>query len=108
MTTMANGPPTPPPTSATEIQDQEKDKTLNSGPETSPDPPPQSQPRQDPYELTFPTIAHLAAEGEFHELIRVAEQTEMNVCYSFMPERGLIPTNLSFRAMTTTARLDCS
>ena len=74
------GPPTPPPTTATELLDEEKDRA----PSVAPAPPVQSpqeapQPQQDPYQLVFPTIADLASKGDLHELIHVAEHTEIVV-----------------------------
>jgi COP9 signalosome complex subunit 8 len=74
------GPPTPPPTTAAELLDEEKDKepaTAPVPPVKSPQDPP--QPKQDSYQLVFPAIADLASKGDFRELIHVVERTEIVV-----------------------------
>ena len=74
------GPPTPPPTTATELLDEEKDRAPSAAPAPPVQPPQEApQPQQDPYQLVFPTIADLASKGDLHELIRVAEHTEIVV-----------------------------
>jgi COP9 signalosome complex subunit 8 len=75
---MANGPPTPPPTTATELQDEAR------GNSTVPPPVPASAEGtastiQDPYEQIFPAIADLASQSNFHDLIQTAEISDLNV-----------------------------
>lgn len=74
------GPPTPPPTTAAELLDEEKDKEPAAAP-VPPVQPPQDppQPKQDSYQLAFPAIADLASKGDLHQLIHVAERTEIVV-----------------------------
>ena len=102
------GPPTPPPSSATEIEDaartslpppqappDEPATEPQAAPEAPPaapppaveeapqDPPPApavQQPIQTSYELLFPAIAALARSGSLTELVEVAERGDLNVC----------------------------
>ncbi|KAJ6618863.1 COP9 signalosome, partial [Mycena sp. CBHHK59/15] len=75
------GPPTPPPSSATEIQDATRTlvppapAASTSAPAATAQPP---QARQDSYTSIFPQIGSLASERKFTELIRIAEFTDMN------------------------------
>ncbi|KAJ3814693.1 COP9 signalosome [Lentinula lateritia] len=86
---MANGPPTPPPTTDVEFQDEARmndplplavDGTSDPVPETtSVQPPPQQTIQlQDPYGLIFPRIEELATQKRWVELIDIAEITEIN------------------------------
>jgi len=70
------GPPTPPPTTAAELLDEEKDREPTTAPVPPEDPP---QPKQDSYQLVFPTIVDLVSKRDFRELINIAERTEINV-----------------------------
>ncbi|KAJ4475692.1 hypothetical protein J3R30DRAFT_3501933 [Lentinula aciculospora] len=89
---MANGPPTPPPTTDVEIQDEAgmsdvptatvggisnpaPAATSSTVPQLPPQPPIQLQ---DPYQLILPRIAEFAAQKRWLELIDVAEITEIN------------------------------
>ncbi|KAJ7137787.1 COP9 signalosome, partial [Mycena epipterygia] len=69
------GPPTPPPSSATEIQDATRTVIpplpAASTSAAAPVAPPSQ--RQDQYTHIFPQIASLASENNFRDLIRVAE-----------------------------------
>jgi hypothetical protein len=78
---MANGPPTPPPTTAVELIDEAREKAMNTQPApVATEPQQQQQPSgHDPFQEMFPTITNLAAQGKFLDLINVAEQTEINV-----------------------------
>ncbi|KIK58199.1 hypothetical protein GYMLUDRAFT_699536 [Collybiopsis luxurians FD-317 M1] len=92
---MANGPPTPPPTTDAEIRDEARmsdapapapaavEENNASTPATitetaQPQPPQQPIPLQDPYQLIFPRIAELASQNRWVELIDTAEITEIN------------------------------
>ena len=97
---MVDGPPTPPPTSAAEIQDEERAQAqlltqLSSEPpaqsspqpstsDSSPVPPPATPeaPSQAPlniYPLVLPSLVDLASQGNFQELIAQAENADINV-----------------------------
>ncbi|RDB21421.1 COP9 signalosome complex subunit 8 [Hypsizygus marmoreus] len=73
------GPPTPPPTTATELQDEARG---NTSAEPIPPPPaalPTTPPtKEDAYQYIFPTIADLASQSDFHGLIQVAEHSDLN------------------------------
>ncbi|KAJ3728483.1 COP9 signalosome [Lentinula raphanica] len=90
---MANGPPTPPPTTDVEIQDEARmsdaaaptspfvessDQPSEASSSIQPPPPPQSVQQQDSYQLILPKIAELASQKQWLELIHVAEITEIN------------------------------
>jgi len=74
---MANGPPTPPPTTEAEIQDEARQHAETVAPST---PAPQVvSTEEDAYwQSIFPTIADLASESNFEELIRIAESADLN------------------------------
>ncbi|KAK0229042.1 hypothetical protein IW262DRAFT_1429822 [Armillaria fumosa] len=90
---MANGPPTPPPTTDIEIQDAAREEasanananaqTTSSSTETDPEPAPQQQsvprppPPQDVFQQAFQKIASLASEKQWQELISVAENADV-------------------------------
>jgi hypothetical protein len=81
------GPPTPPPISETELQDQARTEASTAPPVPAPAPAPPTatqsrQPTQDAYHFILPKIADLAGQGEFSELIRVAENADLNAGYS--------------------------
>ena len=96
------GPPTPPPSSATEIEDaartslpppQAPPAEPATEPQAPPAPsppvveeapqdaplPPVVKPTQTSYELLFPTIAGLARSGSLTELVEVAERADLSV-----------------------------
>jgi COP9 signalosome complex subunit 8 len=84
---MVNGPPTPPPTSATELQDEARTRAPVASP-AAPAAPVASattttttQPRQptDAYQYILPKLVNLAAQNDFGALVRLAEQTDLNV-----------------------------
>lgn len=71
---MANGPPTPPPTTEAEIQDEARSAAetavaISALPQST---------RDDAYQAVFPAIADLASQSKFPELIELAEVTELN------------------------------
>ncbi|KAG6877733.1 hypothetical protein C0993_004550 [Termitomyces sp. T159_Od127] len=71
---MVHGPPTPPPTTETEIQDQARVAV-----EDLPPPVP-STTQLDAFQTVFPTIVDLASEANFQSLIQVAENANLQVC----------------------------
>ena len=73
---MANGPPTPPPTTATELQDEARESLSIQSPPSSSSIAPT---KQDPYQLVFPAIADLASQSNFQDLIETAETSDLNV-----------------------------
>ncbi|KAF5380986.1 hypothetical protein D9615_004111 [Tricholomella constricta] len=73
---MANGPPTPPPSTEAEIQDEARNPAENVVPATTPQPSAQQQ--DDAYQSAFPAIADLALQLKFRELIQLAETSELN------------------------------
>jgi COP9 signalosome complex subunit 8 len=83
---MVNGPPTPPPTSATELQDEARTRAPVASPAASAAPVASAtttttQPRQptDAYQYILPKLVNLAAQNDFGALVRLAEQTDLNV-----------------------------
>ncbi|KAJ7633007.1 COP9 signalosome [Roridomyces roridus] len=84
---MSGGPPTPPPISATEIQDATRTivpplpaaaaaaSTSTSAPVAAAAPPP--PPREDHYTLIFPEIASLASDKKFVALTSLAERNDI-------------------------------
>lgn len=100
------GPPTPPPSSALEIQDAQREASVPppaaAQSETTAAEPadhaqneepiavePTVQPDSTPevatqslnvYQLLFPTLADLASKGSYRELVDVAERADWNVC----------------------------
>ena len=97
------GPPTPPPSSATEIEDaarsslpppQAPPSDPVAEPQAAATPPAEPTPQKEPsqiavetvqppqktsYELLLPTIAELARTGSLQELVEVAERADINV-----------------------------
>lgn len=100
------GPPTPPPSSAIEIQDAQREVSVPPPATTTappadevpvaetatptqadepiaieetnePEPPPPTP--LNTYQLLFPTLADLASKGDYQELIEVAERGDLNV-----------------------------
>ena len=75
------GPPTPPPTSEIEIKDAARSSGAPQGASSSN--PPQSSGAQSKnatyYNLIFPTLADLAAKGNFKELASFAELKDLKV-----------------------------
>lgn len=103
---MANGPPTPPPTTDVEIQDEARmndtlppavDGTSDPAPDTTSAQPPPQQPiqLQDPYGLIFPKIAELATQKRWIELIDIAEITEINARLAHSRQALSVLTDLS-------------
>lgn len=76
---MANGPPTPPPTTQTEIQDASRTVVPAQSSSSAPVAP-APQARQDAYQTGFPRIAELASAGDYEGLIRFAEYLDLRVC----------------------------
>ncbi|KAK0211161.1 hypothetical protein DFS33DRAFT_1271020 [Desarmillaria ectypa] len=90
---MANGPPTPPPTTDIEIQDAAREEasananananaqTASSSTETASEPQqqqaPSRPPPQDVFQRAFQKIASLASEKQWQELISVAEDADV-------------------------------
>lgn len=70
---MANGPPTPPLTTATELQDEARGNSSVQAPVST------VPTKQDPYQHIFPAIADLAAQSNFQDLIQSAEISDLNV-----------------------------
>ena len=96
------GPPTPPPSSATEIEDAARTSIppplaqAEAQPDTEAQPTPEAPPsettaqqsppeaapqpaQQTAYELLFPSIAELARSGSLKELVQVAERADLSV-----------------------------
>ncbi|KAL0946812.1 hypothetical protein HGRIS_012981 [Hohenbuehelia grisea] len=94
---MSGGPPTPPPTTAVEIEDAAKADQVAVQPkvETSsvaalaivP-------PRQDVYQVAFPAIVDLALRHSFKDLIQLAEGKDLNGDGDAHPTRFLISVPL--------------
>lgn len=80
---MVNAPPTPPPTTATELQDQSR--SLPQASSSNPPPPP-AQTTQDSFPATFPLIVDFAAKAQYRELILKAEETDVLVRRLSYPE----------------------
>jgi COP9 signalosome complex subunit 8 len=77
---MANGPPTPPPTTAAELQDEARaSQPTSQATGSTPTVPPPAPPKQDSYQYIFPVIASLASQSNFTALIRTAEHSDLNV-----------------------------
>jgi len=68
------GPPTPPPTTITELEDAARAEPVA-------EPPPSTVPstEHDPYRNIFLTIAELASQFDFARLIQIAENSDVNV-----------------------------
>jgi COP9 signalosome complex subunit 8 len=100
---MANGPPTPPPTTEAEIQDEARQPAESAVPA----PPPQPVPSRDDayWQNILPTIADLASQSNFQEIIHVAENADLNVRFSLwiwgLPRWISSTEVLSYRAMPT-------
>lgn len=84
---MVNGPPTPPPTNAAELQDEQRGNPSSALPDTS-----DAEITQDEYRYILPTIEELASKGNFHDVILVAERSDLNVRPFVL--YGTVPTNL--------------
>ncbi|KAJ7681769.1 hypothetical protein B0H17DRAFT_869821, partial [Mycena rosella] len=98
------GPPTPPPTSATEIQDATRTvvpplpAASTSTPVPAAAPPPQT--RQDAFTQIFPQIGSLAAENDFLGLIHVAETHDIASDGERQPSRLLLTAPLVLAYLT--------
>lgn len=75
---MAQGPPTPPPTTETEIQDQARVAVENLPTASAPTMPSTTQ--LDVFQTAFPAIVDLASRSNFQNLIQVAENANLQVC----------------------------
>jgi COP9 signalosome complex subunit 8 len=80
------GPPTPPPTTAVEIADEARTSapvvTVATEPITAvPAAPaaPKQGSSQDAYQLLFPTLANLAYQGDYRQIIDAAERGDLKV-----------------------------
>ncbi|KIK31024.1 hypothetical protein PISMIDRAFT_128886 [Pisolithus microcarpus 441] len=96
---MTQGPPTPPPTSTTEIQDQVRDAVLDGSsdrPAERAHSPPLSVPTMDTYQQAFPNIYELAIQRDFSEVVRYSETIDLKNPRS--PSRLLliVPLALSY------------
>ncbi|KAI6166851.1 hypothetical protein EDD17DRAFT_1541579 [Pisolithus thermaeus] len=98
---MTQGPPTPPPTSTTEIQDQVRDAVLDG----SSDPPAERAhspslpvPTMDTYQQAFPNIYELAIQRDFLALVRYSETIDLKGQNPRSPSRLLliVPLALSY------------
>ncbi|KAF5358456.1 hypothetical protein D9756_001449 [Leucocoprinus leucothites] len=102
-TTMVNAPPTPPPTSATELQDQSRSQaqasSSNLPASTSP-----ATTGQESFPATFPLIVDLAGKGQYNELLLKAEETDVLSNTSRSPSRlfTVSPLVLTYLIMDNT------
>jgi COP9 signalosome complex subunit 8 len=95
------GPPTPPPSSETELLDQARTDAIapappaaaTSAPAATPQTSQTKQPPQDVYHFVLPKLASLAAQSDYSELIRVAEHADLNAGYSYCV-RDMLLTSL--------------
>lgn len=76
------GPPTPPPTTATELHDEARESVPTSSISESSLAPV----RQETYHYKFTAIMEAARQGKLQELIQIAEQVDLTVCNYFSPE----------------------
>jgi hypothetical protein len=76
---MANGPPTPPPTTVTELQDEARGNAIVPPPVVPASAEGTVSTNQDPYQQVFPGIADLASQSNYHDLIQTAEISDLNV-----------------------------
>lgn len=79
------GPPTPPPTTAAEIADEARTSVpVVNEPSPAASPPAAAvqlkQGAQDSYQLLFPTLATLANQNDYMQIIDVAERGDLKVC----------------------------
>ncbi|KAG6898275.1 hypothetical protein C0992_000720 [Termitomyces sp. T32_za158] len=72
---MAHGPPTPPPTTETEIQDQTRVAAENLPTALTPSMPSSTQ--LDAFQTAFPAIVDLVSRKDFQSLIQVAENVNL-------------------------------
>jgi COP9 signalosome complex subunit 8 len=89
------GPPTPPPTTATEMADEARTSAavVNEPSAVVPPPASPSQPKQvpqDTYQLLFPTLGNLAYHNDYKQLIDVAERNDLKVRYKYWRSRDII------------------
>ncbi|KIM86180.1 hypothetical protein PILCRDRAFT_816104 [Piloderma croceum F 1598] len=76
------GPPTPPPTTATEMADEARTSAPIVAESTTAVPPPTApvqpkQPAQDTYQLLFPTLENLAYQNNYRQIVDVAERGDL-------------------------------
>lgn len=98
---MTQGPPTPPPTSTTEIQDQVRDAVLDGSsdpPAERAHSPPLLVPTMDTYQQAFPNIYELAIQRDFSEVVRYSETIDLKGQNPRSPSRLLliVPLALSY------------
>ncbi|KAJ6531230.1 COP9 signalosome [Mycena capillaripes] len=91
---MSTGPPTPPPSSATEIQDAARTVVPPLPAASTSAPAPAPQVRQDAFTHIFPEIASLASEKKFSALIRLAEARDVASDSDRQPTRLLLTAPL--------------
>ncbi|KAJ7749549.1 COP9 signalosome [Mycena maculata] len=98
---MSTGPPTPPPISATEIQDATRTVVppLPAASTSTPVVAAPQAPRQDMYTQLFPQIASLASEKNFVQLIRAAEGCDISA-EERQPSRFLLTAPLVLAYLT--------
>lgn len=72
---MANGPPTPPPTTEAELQDEARGASSGGHVHETITP----QTGEDAYQSIFSTIADLASQSNFQGLVRTAEHSDLSV-----------------------------
>lgn len=92
-------PPTPPPTSATEMADEARTSipaTIDPRPAQTPvapvtvvAPTQAKQGQQDSYQLLFPTLANLTLQDDFKQIVAVAERGDLQVCLSLYRSRDI-------------------
>ncbi|KAF9246354.1 hypothetical protein BU15DRAFT_85119 [Melanogaster broomeanus] len=87
---MTQGPPTPPPLSATELRDEARDASLNIPTPNSPGP----LPTNDVYQQAFPRIYDLALRNNFSAVIQYAELHDLNGVNDHSYSRLLLITPL--------------
>lgn len=78
------GPPTPPPTTATEMADEARTSAPIVAEPSTAVPPPAApvqpkQPAQDTYQLLFPTLENLAYQNNYRQIIDIAERGDLKV-----------------------------
>ncbi|KXN92185.1 COP9 signalosome complex subunit 8 [Leucoagaricus sp. SymC.cos] len=83
---MVNAPPTPPPTTATELQDQSRNQPQASS-SNPPAPASSLSTADDSFPATFPLIVDLAGKAQYHELLLRAEETDVLSNSSRSPSR---------------------
>ncbi|KAF7337961.1 CSN8-PSD8-EIF3K domain-containing protein [Mycena venus] len=91
---MSTGPPTPPPSSATEIQDAARTIVPPVPAASTSAPAPAPQARQDNFTQIFPQIASLASEKNYLDLIKFVERNDIASDSERQPSRLLLTAPL--------------